>query len=154
MDDVLYFDYMRVTLGRWLSHFRTLIEQLEQGPFIPKLGSVTGDSRIISNTIIRDLKHLGSEAIVITGLCESCKSTVISSFSVFLSSRICCRIETGHTANQGDQSNHFCISAGLFCRICVWHELRAIRPRASRYITVGSSHTPTAHGLCIVQRVH
>jgi hypothetical protein len=83
MDDILYFDYTKATLDRWLAHFRTLIEQLERGPFIPGLGSVTGESSIISDTIIRDLKHLESEVIVIVGLCESGKSTVISSFSVF-----------------------------------------------------------------------
>lgn len=86
MDDILHFEYTKNILGRWCAHLQTLIETFDDGQLsAPALG-IENASEIHERTrhvLRKDLVYLKDEAISLIGLCESGKSTIISSFTVF-----------------------------------------------------------------------
>tara|TARA_R110002003_G_scaffold2123_6_gene24089 strand:- start:16481 stop:17254 length:774 start_codon:yes stop_codon:yes gene_type:complete len=89
MEDLLHFEYTKGILVRWAAHFRALLLSFDDCSFgRMDCGSQGTNSRTEAFTIIqRDLEFLRNEAEVQIGLCESGKSTIMSSFSVFDSRR-------------------------------------------------------------------
>lgn len=89
MEDILHFEYTKTVLMQWLTHLRTLAQNLDF--CFPDLDLTISQTRNRRATMVselrRDLDFLLQEADTLINLCESGKSTIMSSFSVFQSKR-------------------------------------------------------------------
>ena len=85
MDDILHFEYTKNVLTRWSVHFATLIDNLDKIPLNLATGrpDATGLREATLQTLKQDLRFLKTEAEILIGLCDSGKSTIMSSFAVF-----------------------------------------------------------------------
>ena len=84
MDDILHFEYTKTVLGRWYAHFKMLIDCLDDDLLSAPASSKTHARRDkVQRTLKRDLVFLKDEVEMLINLCESGKSTVMSSFTVF-----------------------------------------------------------------------
>jgi hypothetical protein len=89
MEDILHFEYTKTVLVRWSAHFKALqirldihsAEDRNQTPEIRKRRQKT------YALIQQDLKYLQDEAELLINLCDSGKSTIMGSFSVYASRR-------------------------------------------------------------------
>lgn len=88
MADLLHFDYTKTVLSQWCAHFKVLIGCLDDDILKGAGASGQQDEREkVQSTLRQDLKYLNDEGEALIALCESGKATIMSSFSVYESTR-------------------------------------------------------------------
>lgn len=85
MDDILHFEYTKTVLGRWCAHFKTLADSLDDGVLHVSVGlqQQSESHAKVVQTLKKDLEFLFREAETLMCLCDSGKSTIMSSFAVY-----------------------------------------------------------------------
>lgn len=85
MDDILHFEYTKSVLERWHSHFETLAKSLDHDMLKSRTQAQAQASPHIKvyKSLSDDLQYLTSEAKDLIKMCDSGKSTIMSSFTVY-----------------------------------------------------------------------
>ncbi|KAJ5723328.1 hypothetical protein N7488_001363 [Penicillium malachiteum] len=89
IDDISNFEYTKAVLVRWVSHFRGLSQALDPdspgNPIAPLAHHIK--RRDLLTLLRMDFDNLLAEAQVLTELCDSGKSTIMTNFSIAESKR-------------------------------------------------------------------
>jgi Mg2+ and Co2+ transporter CorA len=85
MDDILHFEYTKSVLERWHSHFETLAKSLDHDMLKSQTQAQAQASRRakVYKSLGEDLNYLADEAEDLIKMCDSGKSTIMSSFTVY-----------------------------------------------------------------------